>query len=98
MLAPFGASFAAVHSAYERHFSCHLWTGAVLAAAAASLAGCLPATVPVVGADAADPAARTARVDYRSTLAPYTSLRPSRSAPWQERNDNVAPSPPRSDR
>jgi hypothetical protein len=92
MLAQFGASFAAVYSACERHFRCCLRTGAVLAAAAACLAGCLPATVPAIGADPADPAARTAGVDYRSTIAPYTSLRPAASAPWRDRNDGAAPS------
>jgi hypothetical protein len=90
MLAQFGASFAAVGSACERHFRHHFRTGAVLAAAA-SLAGCLPATVPVAGADPADPAARAAGVDYRSTIAPYTSLHPSASAPWRERNESAAP-------
>ena len=92
MLAQLKASFAAIGSACERHFRCRLWTGAVLAALAAGLAGCLPATVPALGADPADPAARTAGVDYRSTIAPYTSLRPAASAPWRDRNDGAAPS------
>jgi hypothetical protein len=91
MLAQFGARFAAVYSACERHFRCHFRTAAMLAAAAVGLAGCLPATVPAAGADPADPAARTAGVDYRSTIAPYTSLRPTASAPWRDRNDGAAP-------
>ena len=90
MFAQFGASFAAVCSACERHFRCHFLTGAVLATLAANLAGCLPATVPVSGADPADPAARVANVTYRSTIAPYTSLRPTASAPWRDRNDGAA--------
>ncbi|HTO65379.1 MAG TPA: hypothetical protein VMM15_29480 [Bradyrhizobium sp.] len=97
MFAQFGASFAAVCSACERHCRRRLLTAATLALAAAALAGCLPATVPVSGADPADPAARTAHVDYRSTIAPYTSLRPTAPAPWRDRNNNVAPSP-KSDR
>jgi hypothetical protein len=92
MPAQFGASFAAAYSACERHFRCRLWRGAVLAAAAACLAGCLPATMPAIGADPADPAARTAGVDYRSTIAPYTSLRPAASAPWRDQSDGAAPS------
>ena len=97
MFAQFGASFAAVCSACERHCRYHFWTGAALALAAASLAGCLPATVPVSGADPADPAAKVADVTDRPTIAPYTSLRPTAPTPWRDRNDNVAPSP-RSDR
>jgi hypothetical protein len=95
MFAQFGASFAAVCSACARHFCCHLLTGAALVLAADILAGCLPATVPLSGADPADPAARIGDVDYRSTIAPYASLRPP--APWRNRNDNAAPSP-KSDR
>jgi hypothetical protein len=53
----------------------------------------MPAAVPLASADPADPAARVARVGYRSTIAPYTSLRPATPAPWQERNDSVAPQP-----
>jgi len=93
MFAQFGANFAAVCSACERHCRYHFWTGAALALAAASLAGCLPATVPVSGADPADPAAKVADVTYRPTIASYTSLRPTAAAPWRDRNDNVAPSP-----
>lgn len=88
-----GARFAAVRSACERH--CHVQFRAVaIAIAAASLAGCMPATVPVAGADPADPAARVAAVAYRSSTAPYTSLRPAAPVPWRERNDSVAPHTP----
>jgi hypothetical protein len=51
------------------------------------------ATTRLAGADPADPAARTARVGYRSTIAPYTPLRPAVPAPWRERNERVAPQP-----
>jgi len=53
----------------------------------------MPATAPLASADPADPAARVARVGYRPTIAPYTSLRPATPAPWRERNDGVAPQP-----
>ncbi len=98
MLARFGAPFAAVGSARGRHLRFTL-TWAALAAAAASLAGCMPQTVPLAGADPTDPSAKAARAGYRSTIAPYTSLRPSTPAPesWRDRNDSVAP-PSRPDR
>jgi len=35
------------------------------------------------------------RATYRSTVAPYTPLRPSTPAPWRGRNDSVAPKPRR---
>jgi len=57
------------------------------------LSGCMPATTHIAAADPADPAARVAPVGYRSTIAPYTSLRPATPAPWRERNENVTPQP-----
>ncbi|OAF15646.1 hypothetical protein AYJ54_40295 [Bradyrhizobium centrolobii] len=90
MLTLFGARFAAASSARGRHFLFHL---APMTAIALALSGCMPATVPLPGADPADPAARVARVGYRSTIAPYESLRPATPAPWRERNDSAAPSP-----
>jgi ABC-type amino acid transport substrate-binding protein len=90
MFALFRAMPAAVGSARETHVTFSLRT---LAAAAGLLASCAPATVPIAAADPADPAAKVARVGYRSTTAPYTSLRPSTPAPWRERNGNVTPQP-----
>jgi hypothetical protein len=58
-----------------------------------ALSGCMPATTSVATIDPADPAAKVARVGYRSTVAPYTSLRPAAPAPWRERNDAVTPQP-----
>ena len=55
--------------------------------------GSATATARLAGADPADPAARTARTGYRSTIAPYTPLRPAVPAPWRERNERVAPQP-----
>jgi hypothetical protein len=66
----------------------------MVASVMASLVACTPATVPLAGADPADPSAKVARVDYKSTIAPYSSMRPSTPVPWRERNDSVAPSRP----
>lgn len=63
-----------------------------------SLAGCLPATTLRGGADPADPAARVGAANYRSTIAPYTSLRPAEPGPWLEQNRRVAPAPKSGDR
>jgi hypothetical protein len=67
--------------------------GAIAAALASAAAGCVPATTRVAAADPADPAARVAGVRYRSTIAPYTSLRPSTPAPWREHNQSGTPKP-----
>jgi len=56
------------------------------------LAGCAT-TVPLVGADPADPGAKVAKVGYRPTIAPYVSLRPTSPVGWQEQNRRVAPTP-----
>ncbi|WP_454620763.1 hypothetical protein [Bradyrhizobium cenepequi] len=71
-------------------FSAKLFAISAIAAALAA-AGCVPTTTQIASGDPADPAARVAGVGYRSTIAPYTSLRPSTPAPWRERNENVAP-------
>jgi hypothetical protein len=57
----------------------------------------MPRTVPLVGADPADPTVKVAGVGYRSTIAPYTSLRPTVPRSWRELNERVAPTP-KSDR
>jgi hypothetical protein len=88
-LSPANAAASAVG---ERRFRFH-WL--VLVSGALALSGCIPATTHIVSADPADPAAKVARVGYRSTIAPYTSLRPASPAPWRERNDSVAPQPNR---
>ena len=53
----------------------------------------MPATTQVAAADPADPAAKVAPVGYRSTISPYTGLRPAAPAPWRGRNDAVTPQP-----
>jgi len=90
MLTLFGARSAAAFAAGGRHFR---FGWPLLAAIGLALSGCMPATGLLAGADPSDPVARVARVGYRSTIAPYTSLRPAAPAPWRERNDGVAPQP-----
>jgi hypothetical protein len=94
MLAQFGANIAAVRSVVKEIFSIKFRAFAGIAAAALALGGCMPLmTVPLAGADPADPVARVAGVAYRSTIAPYTSLRPTAPSSWHEQNDRVAPAP-----
>jgi hypothetical protein len=95
MSAQLGAWFAAVDSARDRHSVFHLAICGAVIALAIGASGCTPATTRVAGADPADPGARATGVGYRSTIAPYTSLRPSTPAPWRERNASVTPQPRR---
>lgn len=90
MLTLSGATFAAASAARGRHVRFH-WP--LLAATALALSGCMPATTQIASADPAAPAARVAPVGYRSTIAPYSSLRPATPAPWRGRNDAVTPQP-----
>jgi hypothetical protein len=100
MFARLGAQLAAVDSAGGRHLRFYFRTLAAMAATAVALTGCMPETTRLAGADPADPSAKVAGTGYRSTIVPYTEMRPSAPAPsresWRERNDSVAPS--RSDR
>jgi hypothetical protein len=89
MLALSGAKSAAASAARGRDVLFY-W---LLASAALALSGCMPATTSVATADPADPAAKAAPAGYRSTIAPYTSLRPAAPSPWRERNDAVTPQP-----
>ncbi|WP_028347222.1 hypothetical protein [Bradyrhizobium murdochi] len=91
MSAQFGAWFAAVGSAGGCHSIFKSAIRGAVVALAIGAAGCTPATTRLASADPADPAARVASVRYRSTIAPYTSLRPSTPAPWRERNESVTP-------
>lgn len=90
MLTLSGAKSAAASAARGGHFP---FSWPLLAVIALALAGCMPATTHIAAADPADPAARVAPVGYRSTIAPYTSLRPATPARWRERNENVTPQP-----
>jgi hypothetical protein len=97
MLAQLGAILAAVHSVVETIFGIRFRSLAGMAITAVTLGGCLPATVPLVGADPANPGAKVAGVGYRSTITPYTSLRPTAPSSWREQNERAAPAP-KSDR
>jgi hypothetical protein len=94
MFAQFGAKFAAVHSVACKFYRIRLnFTGTlVLLAVSGSVSGC---AVPIAlnGRDPADPQAKVAAVGYRSTVAPYTRMRPTMPSPWRQQNDSVAPSP-----
>ena len=76
MLAQLGAMPAAVRKAV-RKLSTRYRVLLAIGGSALTLGGCLPATVPLAGADPADPSAKVAGVRYRSTVSPYTSLRPA---------------------
>lgn len=93
MRTQFGAKFAAVRSVAGRQFKFRSGVLALVSAAAFALGGCMPVTVPLAGADPADPNVRVAGVGYRSTVAPYTRLRPAAPAGWREQNQSVAPTP-----
>lgn len=93
MFAQFGAKFAAVRSVAATLFDRRNAALAAASVVALTLGGCLAATAPLAGADPADPASRVAAVGYRSTVAPYTGLRPVAPSSWREQNDRAAPAP-----
>ena len=93
MHAQLGAILAAVHSVVETIFGIRFGTITGMAVTVFVLGGCMPTTVPLAGADPADPSAKVAGVGYRSTIAPYTSLRPTAPSSWRELNERVAPAP-----
>ncbi|MFZ2157139.1 MAG: hypothetical protein WAV72_13605 [Bradyrhizobium sp.] len=93
MLAQLGTIPAAVGAVVSRRFGIRFRNWAALAVTASLLAGCMPRPIPLAGADPADAGAKVAGVGYRSTIAPYTSLRPIAPSPWREQNDRAAPVP-----
>jgi hypothetical protein len=93
MLTQLMAIPVAIHSLVETTFTIRFRILAGMAAIAVTLGGCLPTTVPLAGADPADPGAKVSGVGYRSTIAPYASLRPTAPSSWREQNDRVAPAP-----
>ena len=93
MSAQIGATSAAVRSVVGRLFEIRFGAFAGLAFVAMTLGGCVLPTAPLVGADPADPGAKVAGVGYRSSIAPYVSLRPTKPSGWKEQNQRVAPSP-----
>lgn len=93
MLAQVGANSAAV-SRLAGHT--HRFRFRVLAAVTVmgvALGGCSSIALPRIGADPADPSVKVAAVRYRSTIGPYTSLRPTAPSPWRQQNESVAPTP-----
>lgn len=56
------------------------------------LAGCVT-TVPLTALDSADPGMKVAGVEYRSTIAPYVSLRPASPNDWRDQNQRADPTP-----
>ncbi|RTL51735.1 MAG: hypothetical protein EKK40_09425 [Bradyrhizobiaceae bacterium] len=93
MLAQLGAILTVVRSVVEKISDIKLRTFAEIVFAVLTLGGCTPTTTPLAGADPADPGARTSGVGYHSTIAPYSSLRPTAPSPWREQNDRAAPAP-----
>lgn len=93
MSAQFRANDAAVRSVTARFYEYRFLVFASAAVMAFALGGCTKATGPLAGADPADTNSRVAGVGYRSTIAPYTSLRPTVPTSWREQNDRAAPNP-----
>lgn len=93
MSAQIGATVAAVGSVVRGIFGRKLRAFTGMSLAAVILGGCAVPLAPLVGADPADPGAKVAGVGYRSTITPYTSLRPTTPSGWKEQNQRVTPSP-----
>lgn len=94
MLAQLGAILSAVHSVVVKTTRrIGFRTLAVMAVVTGSIVGCMPTGGTLIGADPADPAAKVAAVGYQSTVAPYTSLRPTIPQAPREQNERAAPSP-----
>lgn len=92
MFVSLGATRAGIRATIRQHQS-RLQMLAVAVVAVAALSGCMDGTVPLVGPDPADPGVKVRGVSYRSTVAPYTSLRPAAPSAWKEQNRGVAPKP-----
>jgi hypothetical protein len=93
MFTQFGAKLAAVRSVAAGVFHARPAMLAAISLGILALGGCLPTRGPLAGADPADPSVKVAGVRYRSTVAPYSSLRPVAPSPWKALNDNAAPAP-----
>jgi len=93
MFAQVMANLAAVGLASKRIALFHFRVLGCAAVVAAALSGCSPTTIRLVGSDPADPKAQVSGVGNRSTVAPYTRLRPAAPSPWREQNDRAAPAP-----
>lgn len=95
MSAQIGASVVTVGSVVRGIFGRRFRTFAGMALTAMILGGCSVPLAPLGSADPADPGAKVAGVSYRSTIAPYDSLRPTTPSGWKEQNQSVA-RPPKS--
>jgi hypothetical protein len=76
--------------------TCAIFRTSVLLSLALALGACT--TAPRLHAfadDPADPSAKVPATGYRSTVGPYTSLRPVDPLPWREQNERVTPRPRR---
>lgn len=91
MSAQIGATVAAVETVVQGIFEKRFWTLVWGAFAAITLGGCAAPMAAPVGADPADPTVPVAAASYRSTIAPYDSLRPAAPARWREQNERVTP-------
>lgn len=92
MLTPIEAESASSRVTGRRRRTRMQATGATIALAVL-LAGCDPKTTQLATRDPADPAVPVAAVGYRSTIAPYSTLRPAMPSSWRDRNDQVTPRP-----
>src|SRR5881394_3390245 len=98
MLAQIWARFAAVDAVARD--ACRTWLKLavlLILLAAGGIASGRAAPLPGNAHDPADPASKVAGAGYRSTIPPYTSMRPAVPSPWREQNQRVTPSP-KSDR
>ena len=93
MLAQLAAIPATIGSGVAKMSRARFRTFAGLFIAAVTLCGCAPAAVRLAAADPADPTARAAATGYRSTIAPYTRLRPAAPSAWRPQNERVTPAP-----
>ena len=59
---------------------------------AALVQGCTaPLPYALAGPDPSNPSVATSAVGYRSTIGPFTSMRPVEPSAWQQQNEQVAP-------
>lgn len=65
----------------------------LLLVALLSLAGCATQPPALSGPDPSDPAVRTPRAGYSSTIGRYTRQRPVTPSAWQKQNELVTPAP-----
>jgi len=86
------ATCAATLNASARRKFNPIWRAAPSLLLGSLLAGCVT-TVPLAGPDPADSGVKVAGVGYRSTIAPYVSLRPVSPGAWTNRNQRPAPTP-----